>query len=327
MKTASTLRLLLLLQLLQACGPTEDATATLLADTGATDVDLYDETTSALRLPTEDFAATVDVGSWNVEWFGSVEDGPADEALQQGNARKVLRQTDLDLVGLVEVVSPDAFATLLAGLPNHDGLLVTDPRVEGGASWYSAGEQKVALLFKKRFHVERARVVLTEVAYQFGGRPPLEVQLSFEEAGAPRTLVVLVAHFKAMANADGYARRTAAADALHGWLAATYPARWVLVVGDWNDDLDRSTYRGAVSPFDVFTSDANYRFTTDALTASQQATTTGFSATIDHHLATAALARRFVDGSATVLHPERVLSGYATNTSDHYPVVTRYDLR
>ena len=36
----------------------------------------------------------------------------------------------------------------------------------------------------------------------------MEVKLSFPEDGAPRTLVVLVAHFKAMANVDGYTRRT-----------------------------------------------------------------------------------------------------------------------
>lgn len=320
MKTS--LALLLSLSL-AACAPLDDSAATL-TDTGATDFDAWD---AELRVPSQDFPGLVDLGSWNVEWFGAPDDGPADEALQQANVRKVLRQTDLDLVGLVEVVSPEAFATLLAGLPNHDGLLVTDPRVEGGASWYSANEQKVALLFKKRFHVESARVVLTEVAYQFGGRPPLEVKLSFEEGGAPRTLVVLVAHFKAMANADGYARRTAAADALHAWLDATYPTRWVAVVGDWNDDLDRSTYRGSVSPFDVFTTDPSYRFTTDALTATNQATTATFSSTIDHHLVTDELARRFVDGSAVVLHPESVVPNYATTTSDHYPVVTRYDLR
>lgn len=42
--------------------------------------------------------------------------------------KNVLKQTNLDLVGLVEVVDEAAFKTLLAGLPAYDGLLVTDPR-------------------------------------------------------------------------------------------------------------------------------------------------------------------------------------------------------
>jgi endonuclease/exonuclease/phosphatase family metal-dependent hydrolase len=282
---------------------------------------------SELRIPSEDQPNTIDVGSWNVEWFGATDSGPTDEALQQNNVKKVLRQLDLDLVGLVEVVSEDAFKGVLAGLPNYDGLLVTDPRVEGGAAYYSAREQKVALLFKKRFAVESARVVCIDAAWNFAGRPPMEVKLSFTENGAPRTLVILVTHFKAMANLDGWNRRTLASAALKTYLDTTYPSRWVLVVGDLNDDLDRSTYQGKTSPFSNFVADPQYRFTTDSLTASNQSTTATFSSTIDHHFVTDELATRFVEGSAKVIHPETSIANYVLTTTDHFPVLTRYDLR
>lgn len=313
-------RLLSLLPLLLlACGPD----LAVLDEAGGDDT-----TTAALRLPSEDHPDTVDVGSWNVEWFGAPEQGPTDEARQQRNVRAVLSQLDLDLVGLVEVVSPDAFHALLAGLPGYDGLLVTDPRVEGGATWYSPNEQKVALLFKSRFTVTAARVVDTDDAWAFGGRPPLEVQLSFTENGAARTLVVLVAHWKAMANADGYARRTKASASLKAYLDATWSTRWALVVGDFNDDLDQSTFHAQPSPFANFVVDAaHWRFTTDALTAAQQPTTTAFPNTIDHHLATHRLALRFEEGSAKVLHPDATIASYGSTTSDHFPVLTRYDLR
>jgi endonuclease/exonuclease/phosphatase family metal-dependent hydrolase len=136
-----------------------------------------------------------------------------------------------------------------------------------------------------------------------------------------------VAHFKAMANADGYARRKEAAAALKVFLDTEYASRWVLTVGDLNDDLDRSTYRGYTSPFADLVADPNYRFTTDALTASGTPTTVGFSSTIDHHLATNELAQRFVEGSAKVLRVDAFVPSYGTTTSDHYPVLTRYDLR
>ena len=269
----------------------------------------------------------MDVGSWNVEWFGAPDQGPLDETIQQLNVKNVLKQVNLDLVGLVEVVSEDAFKTLLAGLPAYDGLLVTDPRVTNGAAYYSAREQKVALIFKRRFAVDSARVVVTEQSYAFAGRPPMEVHLSFSENGAPRTLVVLVAHFKAMANSDGYTRRITAANALKQYLDATYPTRWVLVVGDFNDDIDQSTYQGKPSPFAPFVNDVAYRFTTDSLSAAGISTTANFRSTIDHHLATDDLARRFLDGSAKVLRPEAWVTDYVLKTSDHYPVLTHYDLR
>jgi len=316
--------LLLWVLTLAACGPLENDAVASFTDTTPE----YDDVAASLRMPNEDKADTVDVGSWNVEWFGAPDDGPTDEAQQQLNVKKVLKETNLDLVGLVEVVNEDAFKTLLAGLPAYDGLLVTDPRVVGGTTSYSAREQKVALLYKKRFTVDSARVVVTEQSYAFGGRPPMEVHLSFSEGGAPRTLVVLVAHFKAMANLDGYTRRITAANALKLFLDQTYPTRWVLVVGDLNDDIDVSTYQHKTSPFAPFVADsANYRFTTDALTTAGISTTAKFSSTIDHHLATNELGRRFVEGSAKVLRPDGWVTDYVLKTSDHYPVVTRYDLR
>jgi endonuclease/exonuclease/phosphatase family metal-dependent hydrolase len=309
---------LALLVCLAACGGKEWAGP---GDDGLSDA------SAALAVPSFDRPDTVDVGSWNLEWFGDPRNGPTDEAQQQANAATVLRGTDLDLVGLVEVVSEKAFTDLLAKLPNHDGILVTDPRVVGGQAEYSPTEQKVALLFHRRFTVESARVVLTEARTAFAGRPPMEVKLKFTEGGKARSLTVVVSHFKAMANADGWQRRVDAAKAMRAWLGTEYPTRWVLVVGDFNDDLDQSTYRGHPSPFADLVADPEYRFTTDALSASNTSTTVHFGATIDHHLATNELATRFVEGSAQVLRVDQYIGSYGTTTSDHYPVLTRYDLR
>ncbi len=274
-----------------------------------------------LSVPSEDRPDTVDVGSWNVEWYGDPLNGPPNEAKQQLNVERVVRELNLDLLGLVEVVSPEAFGHLLEQLPDHAGLLADDP------AWYGAGEQKVALVYRRRFTVESSKLVLNEQSYAFAGRPPLEVKLTFRENGRPRSLIVIVTHFKAMADYDGWSRRRTAARALKTYLDATYPTRWVLVVGDLNDDLDASTYRGSTSPFAELVQSPDYRFTTDALTAAGTPTTVAFPNTIDHHLATNELAARFVEGSAHAVGLGRYVRQYGTTTSDHYPVVTRYDLR
>jgi endonuclease/exonuclease/phosphatase family metal-dependent hydrolase len=274
-----------------------------------------------------DLPETVDVGSWNVAWLGSFGGGPDDEGLQLANVADVLYDLDLDLVGLVEVASEGSFAELMESLPGVHGLLVTDPVVEGGGDSYGDREQKVALLMKDRFTVTRARVILAEDSWAFGGRPPMEVSLSFTEDGRPRTLDVVVAHFKAMVDADAYERRARASVALESGLAAEHPRDWVLVVGDFNDDLDASTYRRRTSPFANFVGDPAYVFTTQALSDAGISTTVYWSSTIDHHLATASLARRFVEGSAEVLRPDEWIAEYGETTSDHYPVLTRYDLQ
>jgi len=270
---------------------------------------------------------TVDVGSWNLAWFGHPWRGPKDDELQVARAAEVIGAIDLDIVGLVEVASEDAFTELVADLPDYRGLLVTDDSVEGGAAQYGELEQKVALLVHERFTIAKARVILADDAWAFAGRPPLEVTLRFEEDERPRTLVVVVAHFKAMANVDGYDRRVDAAAALHEFIGAEYPERWVLVIGDFNDDIDASTYLDHPSPFEPFVEDPGFRFTTDAISARDESTTVYYHSTIDHHLATRVLARRFVEGSAQVLRVDQAIPSYASTTSDHFPVLTRYDLR
>ncbi|MBL8953044.1 MAG: endonuclease/exonuclease/phosphatase family protein [Myxococcaceae bacterium] len=308
------MRLLLAASLFVACGlPAEPVTAEDPLD--------LDAEQQALAVPSEDRPETVDVGSWNVEWYGDPVNGPSPEWRQQTNVERVVKQLDLDLLGLVEVVSPDAFAELLARLPDHAGVLSVDP------AFYAAGEQKLALVYRRRFTVEASKLILTQQSWAFAGRPPLEVHLRFTEDGRPRTLVVIVAHFKAMANQDGWSRRRTAATALKTYLDATYPTRWVLVVGDLNDDLDTSTYRGHESPFAELAQSPDYHFTTDALTRAGVATTVEYPNTIDHHLATNELAARYIDGSAHVVKLEPYVRQYGTTTSDHYPVVTRYDLR
>jgi endonuclease/exonuclease/phosphatase family metal-dependent hydrolase len=225
------------------------------------------------------------------------------------------------------VVSESAFTSLVATLPDHRGLLVTDAQVAQGRDFYWAKEQKVALVYHRRFTVESARVVVTDASASFGGRPPLEVKLRFDENGRPRTLVVLVVHFKAMANLDGYTRRAEATVALKRYLDAEYPARWVLVMGDFNDDLDASTYRHSPSPLAPFVNDPQWRFTTDSLTQRDVSTTLTFRSTIDHHLVTQPLAARFLEGSAKTVPVTDLIADAKTTTSDHLPVLTRYDLR
>ena len=62
--------------ILAACGPLESTRPPRFGD-GTPE---YDDATRRCGMPSEDFAATVDVGSWNVEWFGATDKGPTDEA-------------------------------------------------------------------------------------------------------------------------------------------------------------------------------------------------------------------------------------------------------
>lgn len=282
-----------------------------------------------VAVPSQGNAATLDVATWNVEWFGHAGNGPTDERLQRQRVRDVIAGADLELWALQEVVTRAAFDSLLAGLAGYEGVLANEPRVAQGATWYSDfddEEQKVALLWKSSaLSFRSARVILGEQEAAFAGRPPLEVRFDVTLGDATEELVVIVLHNKAGADTASLRRRGEASLALEAYLDATWPAQQVLVLGDWNDDVDGSIVAGRPTPFANFLADTlAYRFPTAALTEAGLSSTVSYADLIDHHLVTNELFAAYVPGSAAVFRADQHVPDYATVASDHYPVITRY---
>lgn len=275
------------------------------------------------------------VANWNIEWFGDTSFGPEDEPLQLANVQAVITDAGADVWGVAEVVSTAQFNELKARLPGYDGFLADDStRVSSGTGYYHANEQKLGVLFKSDVvRVLRAEVVLGEYDFDFASRPPLRVDLRVTRQGASVDVTVLVVHLKATSGdtADDYARRLASAGWLKQYLEAnaTLPSR-VMVVGDWNDDVDVSTTTDPATgtrrdtPYRNFVSDsARYAFTTQALSLANVGSTVGRNTFLDHQLATNEMLASYVPNSATVLRPAIVR--YGDTTSDHYPVLSRFD--
>jgi endonuclease/exonuclease/phosphatase family metal-dependent hydrolase len=262
---------------------------------------------------------TIDVATWNMEWFGSWHEGPSDEALQLAGARAVVSGLDLDLWAVEEVVSQSQFDDLLAGLP-LDGFLANDPSVEGG-SYYGTGEQKVGIIYRPDlFEVISARTILRDESYAFAGRPPLEVEM--REVGGGEPFYVIVLHAKASRGFADWQRRRDGAVALADHLAGERAGDDVLLIGDYNDDLDESTRGSSPSPYADLV--ASYFFTTWSIAVSDQPTTEFGGLPIDHALAAGRLADAYVPGSAAVFQADDYIDDYGQTTSDHLPVLMRF---
>ncbi|HEX2687383.1 MAG TPA: lamin tail domain-containing protein [Kofleriaceae bacterium] len=287
------------------------------------------ETIQAVSVPAKGAATTLDIGSWNLEWFGDTANGPTDEALQLSNVRDVIGGTDFDLWGLEEVVSTTQFNSLVSGLPGYAGFLANDPSVVNGPAFYSDFsnlEQKVGLLYKTSVvSVQSAAVILTQNDFDFAGRPPLEVKLRVSLNGTTEDEVVIVMHPKCCSDSSSYQRRVNASNALKTYLDATYPTQKVWVIGDWNDDVDTSIFPGHASPYQNFVSDsAHYTVQTKVLSDAGLASTVNNPDVIDHHMNTNEVAGTYIAGSAEIYRVDAFVPGYGTTTSDHYPVLTRY---
>lgn len=271
------------------------------------------------------------VGCWNIEWFADPPqadggyNGPYDNALQQQNVLTALRaRPEVDLWGFEEIVGTTEFSTVVSGMSGFSTLLPGD--VTGGSFYYASWEQKVGFAYRtSKITVLSAQLILTAYNFDFAGRPPLEAHLRVQGNGVTKDLYVIVLHMKAFGDPDAYDRRLAASAALKSYLDASRANESVLVIGDWNDDVDVSTVTPNPSPYANFVSDStHYKFPTKELSDANRRTT-AFNSTIDHQMMTAPLFSSYVTSSSAATVPS--IPSYVSTTSDHYPVTARYVFR
>lgn len=272
----------------------------------------------------------IEIANWNLEWFGSTASGrgPSDDALQFTNVKSILQSTDMDIWGLCEVSDETVLNQLVAELGTYDKVLA-----DFGSNTIP---QETAVLWKKNKFIRLSdQLILNDPdnLVIFAGRPPLEVVLRSREKGGD-TLFVYVVHFKANTGTNSersasYQYRKQAAGLLKQFLDANRANKKVLVIGDWNDDLDVSIYNSNETPFKSWLDDANnYTFLSLPLTQSGKRSTVGFSSMIDHQLISRELDSFYIPGSCSVLMDASTwISGYGSNTSDHYPVFSRFNFK
>lgn len=285
---------------------------------------------SSAVVPAKGSASTLDFASYNIEWFGDAANGPTNETLQQSNVRDVISGADMDIWGFEEVVSNTAFNNMEAQLPGYTGFLANESLVVNGPAYYSDfsnTEQKVGILYKSSVAtLLGAQIILTANDYDFGGRPPMEVKLRATVNGSTEDIVVIVLHMKCCTDQESYNRRKNAATALKNYIDATYPTQKVWVIGDWNDDVDTSINIGLASPYKNFVdATATYKFETKALSDAGIASTVNYTDMIDHHLTTNEGDATYIANSAEVYRVDSYITNYGTTTSDHYPVLSRYN--
>lgn len=303
---------------------------------GLTDVAARDQAVAvrsvpaSATIPAQGTPGSLDIGNWNIEWFGDPANGPTNDALQVSNVRDVIAGADLDIWGLEEVVDTVEWNQLKGGLPGYTGFLANEPFVVNGPAYYSGfsnTEQKVGLLYKSSVAtLIGAKIILTANDYDFGGRPPMEVTLRVTLNGTTEDLVIIVLHNKCCSDATSWQRRQNASVALKNYLDTTYPTQKVWVIGDWNDDTDTSITVGSPTPWANFLSDpARYTFPTKALSDAHIASTVSYPDFIDHQLFTNEAGAIYIAGSANVIRADNYVSSYGTTTTDHYPVFSRYN--
>lgn len=297
---------------------------------------------------TYDVAKTLEVVNWNMEWFGSPDAtlGPKDKDQQYTNAFTVLSSLKADVYALEEVVDTVRLRTLVTQLSTTSGLPYAYKISEFGsyaddkndADYVKA--QKLAFIYRTDMVKNpsfRGLLRCTEAqncdAFKpwASGRFPYSMRADVNLDGVTKQVNFIVIHAKANSTAsspDDYARRKKGADLLKAELEATYANDNTLIVGDYNDVLDGTIATGvtpAISSYSAFTQDASYLQITLPLAQAGARSTAGFPTVIDNVIANKNMAQYYIPGTAAIRTDVTAgIASYASTTSDHYPVFSRY---
>ena len=215
-----------------------------------------------------------------------------------------------DVIAVQEIVDVDAFYAMIEDAPGYQAVVNDDPD----------GYLRLGLVYNA------GRVSLSDIETLFTNddgyafpRPPLKarVRIDLPESGTIDFTVVVV-HLKSQIGDGTQARRKAAADSLHAWIAAHDEDDDVIVLGDFNEEV---LAPADISPWGAFLSrPEEYRFLTYELNASHQYSQISFESFLDHILVTDDALDEYGAGETVVLDLPSAEPSYEDLVSDHLPV-------
>ncbi len=292
-----------------------------------------------------DPVTTLEVVNWNVEWFGSTSLGPINDNQQEQNVKNILLSVGADVYALAEIVSEQRLANVVSQMPgyayvisnygSHTNTSANPPSALGEA-------QKMAFIYKTSVlsNINTTALLsqginsaadLTNPAYNYwaSGRFPFMLTADVTLNCITKKVNFILVHAKANTSptATSYDRRKRGADTLHYTLQQNYANENVIILGDFNDDLDQSITAGFITTsWNSFTTDAvNFEALTLPLSLAGKKSTVSFNDVIDHVVVSNDMQPYYITATANILTDvTSLVTNYASTTSDHYPVFTRY---
>ncbi|MGK7389792.1 MAG: endonuclease/exonuclease/phosphatase family protein [Candidatus Cyclobacteriaceae bacterium M2_1C_046] len=239
-------------------------------------------------------STTLDIATWNIEFFPKTNN-----TLE--NLDELITNFNADVIAVQEITSASEFSTLDELLPNWEAQLFVSSGLNVGFLYNTCEIQEITDI----------KALNIGDNYPFP-REPVEVTLTHQN-GLQVTLINI--HLKCCSN--GFERRVAASQLLESYIAENYPDDNVLLLGDFNDEIDDQA-----SPFYNFIqNDAEYKFADMeiALGPESEYSFPSWPSHIDHLLITNELFDN-VNYTETVKFKD-CFSMYDNIISDHRPVM------
>ena len=260
---------------------------------------------------------TLDVVSWNIEWF------PKEGQTTINNVKGIIDALDAEIIAIQEIDSKTSFQQLIDQLDDYDGYYLNDDY------------QSLAYLYKKSEieMMERFEIYTTSNYWSPFPRSPLILKIKFRN----EIYYIINNHLKCCGDGDldpydtgdEEARRLRACDLLDDYILDELSDAKVIVLGDMNDEI---TDRAQDNVFSTFLSKpAEYSFADMRIAESSSSSWSypDWPSHLDHILLTNELFEQVEqDGSSCEVirlddHFYGGFNEYENKVSDHRPVGIR----
>ncbi|NER13702.1 T9SS type A sorting domain-containing protein [Leptobacterium flavescens] len=297
---------------------------------------------------------TLDVVTWNIEWFGDEGNSPAagnpnSDAIQRDSVSTVLRGLDADIIAVQEITDVALFTELVNGLEEFDYIL--SDAVSGGPG--ASGAQRVGFIYRTAtVSPVSTRAMFTSIhplynggddsalagypdatnRFYASGRLPFLMTADVTINGETEQIDVIALHARANSSngpQSRYDMRRFDVELLKDSLDVNFSDRNFIIAGDYNDDVDVTVadVNTTESSYQVYIDDpVNYTIATAVLSEQGFRSFVFSDNMIDHITISNELDDNLIIGSATA-HFEFFDNDYAFTTSDHIPVSIRLQLR
>ncbi len=272
---------------------------------------------------------SLDIATWNIEWFGASTNGPTNISLQAENVKRMIGLIDADLFAFQEIADLNQFYALVNDLPGYKGF--HSPFTSGG----SGTKQHLAFLYRTAvLDSVTARAMLLSPSnpsnFWASGRMPYLFVANATIQGQSRQIHFVNIHAKANESGSSaqtaYDRRLRDVNVLKDTLDQYYNHVPLVMLGDYNDDVDFTvaSISSTLSTYHRFTEDSErYRVTTRPLSDAGLRSYITMDNVIDHITITDELFDSHLAESARIVIPFNFIPDFRTTTSDHMPVKTR----
>lgn len=242
---------------------------------------------------------TLEVLTWNLQTFPKHED--TIPYLSQ-----IILNLNIDIIALQEIQS--SFSTLLDSLPGYAGL-------KANSASYNFN---LAFLYNpETITITDTYEIFSDNWYAFP-RPPLIIEAEYDSI----PITIINNHLKCCSGEQNENRRNKASKLLEEYIKENLSNRNVIVLGDWNDDLDFfQDFNNSPEEYEF----SDYEISLNPLEWSYP----NYPSHIDHILITNELFPNEIETKTLKIEDllENTWSEYNSILSDHRPVVVKFNFQ